>query len=85
MEEEKQCVIGFKKPLVYTMMKPEGVIRSLKYDFDQHEPKKKEILNQLNENLLIIEKTNALRPKKRRCDYDSLINPFLKKVRITPT
>lgn len=87
-EEEKQSFMSVEKhfnqfKMNESFMKSDGVIRALKYDFDKHEPKKKEILNQLTETLHIFE-TNP-HSKKRYRDQEVLINPFLKKVRISST
>lgn len=89
-EEEKQSFMSVEKHLnqfkmnTESFMKSEGIIRALKYDFEKHEPKKKEILNQLTETLAIFENTNP-HSKKRYRDQENLINPFLKKVRISST
>ena len=61
-------------------VKSEGIVRSLRHDFEKHEIKKQEILNTLTETLLSFE-NNPVRKKKRK-EQENLINPFLKKVRI---
>lgn len=73
------------------MMRSEGIVKSLKYDFEKYEPKKLDMFQQnFNENYNNFNNNNTLplppkqSKKRKHRDQESLINPFLKKVRITP-
>jgi len=88
-EEEGTGLIKMEKQMSQmtveenNLIKCVGIVKSLKYDFEKHEPKKKEILDKLNESLMNLEVTNPY-PKKRYREEETLIKPFLKQVRITP-
>jgi len=67
------------------MRSDNNIVKSLKYDFEKYEPKKFDLFSNENTN----HNNNYVAPKKhskkrRNRDEESLINPFLKKVRITP-
>lgn len=69
------------------MMRSDNIVKSLKYDFEKYEPKKFDLFstsfseNSNNNNYVAPKKHSK---KRRNRDEESLINPFLKKVRITP-
>ena len=68
-------------------MRSDNIVKSLKYDFEKYEPKKFDLFstsfseNSNNNNYVAPKKHSK---KRRNRDEESLINPFLKKVRITP-
>jgi len=65
-------------------MQQEGIVRSLKFDFEGLEPKKNQIIQSLQEHLFVIKAKEPGSKKRKIGEEDVLINPYLKKVRITP-
>jgi len=88
-EEDGQSFMKIEKQMSQMKMnennliKCEGIVKSLRLDFEKHEPKKQEILEKLNSSLMNIEKSNP-NPRKRYREEETLITPFLKQVRISP-
>jgi len=73
------------------MIRSDNIVKSLKYDFEKYEPKKFDLFQNYNENSNLFNNNNnnnsilkKQSKKRKHRDEESLINPFLKKVRITP-